>query len=56
MTRISVAILTRNRSKSLMKLLLSISCQARLPEEVIVVDDGDDDKNEMLVRENYESF
>lgn len=53
---ISIVIPTRNRSESLMKLLHSIFCQTRLPQEVIVVDDSDDDETSKLVKENYNLF
>ena len=56
LTRISIVIPTRNRSESLMRLLLSIFCQTRLPQEVIVVDDSENDETSKLVRENYNLF
>lgn len=55
-TTISIVIPTLNRPGSLRKLLVSIPCQTSLPEEVIVVDDGDDDETSKLVKENSNFF
>jgi len=47
---------TLNRSEFLKELLFSIIRQTRLPEEVIVVDDSDDDETSKLIRENSDLF
>lgn len=54
--KISIAIPTRNRSKSLANLLVSILRQTRLPEEVLIVDDSDTDETAKLARDNYFVF
>ncbi|MEM2144522.1 MAG: glycosyltransferase family 2 protein [Candidatus Jordarchaeaceae archaeon] len=47
--KISIIIPTRNRPKSLERLLLSILVQKTLPDEIIVVDDSDDLKTKRLI-------
>ncbi|PYZ95908.1 glycosyltransferase [Alteribacter lacisalsi] len=43
MTRLSVIITTHNRPKQVKEALSSVLCQTRLPDEIILVDDGSDD-------------
>src|SRR5918996_3730661 len=52
---ISVVIPTYNRSRLVQRALGSVLCQTRLPKEVIVVDDGSEDKTGIVIRENYPS-
>jgi glycosyltransferase involved in cell wall biosynthesis len=56
LARISIVIPTLNRSESLRRLLVSIFCQTRVPEEVIVVDDSDNDYTSRLIRGNRDIF
>jgi glycosyltransferase involved in cell wall biosynthesis len=52
----SVVIPTRNRSASLMKLMFSILSQRRLPNEVLVVDDSDNDETSRVITEKGDIF
>lgn len=54
--KISIAIPTRNRPRSLANLLFSIFQQTRLPEEVLIVDDSDNDETAKMIRDNYSVF
>ena len=54
--KISIVIPTRNRPASLKRLFRSILRQTRLPEEVLVVDDSDDDETAKLISENHNVF
>ena len=55
MKEVSVVIPTRNRSKELKRLLLSILKQTILPKEIIVVDDSDNLMTKQLIH-NFSKF
>ena len=54
--QVSVIIPTYNRQKDLKTCLNSILHQTKLPREVIIVDDSDNDKIENLIKEENSSF
>lgn len=51
--RISVVIPLYNKEKEVLRALESVFAQTRLPDEVIVVDDGSTDQGPMLVEQKY---
>ena len=53
--RVSVIITTYNRPDALLLVLQSIESQIKLPEEVIIADDGSDDNTEKLITNYQES-
>ena len=53
--RVSVIITTYNRPDALLLVLQSIESQTKLPEEVIIADDGSDDNTEKLITDYQES-
>lgn len=53
MTRIGIVIPTRNRSEHLRRALTSVRTQRRLPDEVIVVDDGSDEPVDAGIFEGF---
>ena len=53
--RVSVIITTYNRPDALLLVLQSIESQTKLPEEVIIADDGSDDNTEKLINNYQES-
>ena len=53
--RVSLIITTYNRPDALMLVLQSIANQTKLPEEVIIADDGSDDKTKKLITNYQES-
>ena len=53
--RVSVIITTYNRPDALLLVLQSIECQTKLPEEVIIADDGSNDNTEKLIINYQES-
>ncbi|SVB25310.1 uncharacterized protein METZ01_LOCUS178164 [marine metagenome] len=53
--RVSVIITTYNRPDALLLVLQSIESQTKLPEEVIIADDGSDDNTEKLITNYQES-
>ena len=52
---VSVIITTYNRPDALLLVLQSIESQTKLPEEVIIADDGSDDNTEKLITDYQES-
>ena len=46
--RVSVIITTYNRHDALLLVLQSIECQTKLPEEVIIADEGSNDNTEAV--------
>ena len=53
--RVSLIITTYNRPKALMLVLQSIANQTKLPEEVIIADDGSDNNTKELITNFQES-
>src|SRR5512140_3115663 len=49
--RISVALCSYNGERYLGEQLRSIGCQTRVPDELVVVDDGSSDATEVIVRD-----
>lgn len=50
---VSVIVTTHNRKKLIGRAINSILTQTRLPEEIIIVDDGSSDKTDQFVKEKY---
>ena len=54
--QISIIITTYKRRKDLKECLKSILFQTRLPREILIVDNGNDEETEKLVKENLENL